>query len=182
MNLLLVHVLAALIPMIMGMIWYNPKVFGTVWMKESGLTTEEIRSGKMGLIYGLSLVLAFVLTMLYPFAVNHSQQFMAFFRSTVEHGMGIGVDSELGKGIIEAISGYHERFQTFGHGAFHGVFASIVLLLPVMGSNCLFERRSFKYFLVNWGYWTVTIALMMGVIGQFNNVDIQTMVNDVVPK
>jgi len=178
----LVHGLAALIPMIMGMIWYNPRVFGTVWMKETGLTEEEIRSGNMGLIYGSSLLLAFVLTTLYPFAVNHSVQFMAFFRSTAHHGMGVDVDSEVGKGIISAITDYHDRFQTLKHGMYHGMFASIVVLLPVMGMNALFERRSFKYFLINWGYWTVTLVLMMGVIGEFNNVEIQTMIDDSLPK
>lgn len=31
----------ALIPLVMGFIWYNPKVFGNIWMKEIGLKMEE---------------------------------------------------------------------------------------------------------------------------------------------
>jgi len=31
----------ALVPMAIGFIWYNPKVLGTVWQKETGLTDEK---------------------------------------------------------------------------------------------------------------------------------------------
>ena len=37
--------IAAVVPMVMGFIWYNPKVFGTIWMKETVLTQEEIQKG-----------------------------------------------------------------------------------------------------------------------------------------
>jgi hypothetical protein len=39
--------------------------------------------------------------------------------------------------------------------------------LPVMGTNALFERKGFKYIAINVGYWTVTLALMGGVICHF---------------
>jgi len=29
----LVQLLAALIPLVIGFLWYNPKTFGTAWMK-----------------------------------------------------------------------------------------------------------------------------------------------------
>lgn len=38
---------ASLIPMVMGFIWYHPKVLGTVWMKASGLTEEKTKEGSM---------------------------------------------------------------------------------------------------------------------------------------
>ena len=47
---------AALIPLITGAVWYNPKVFGNAWLKTSGLTEEEAQSGNMAVIFGLSYV------------------------------------------------------------------------------------------------------------------------------
>lgn len=32
---------AALIPMVIGFIWFNTKVFGTTWMKASCMTQEK---------------------------------------------------------------------------------------------------------------------------------------------
>ena len=49
---------AALIPLVIGSIWYNPKVFGAAWLKASGLTDEQARGGNMALIFGLSYVFA----------------------------------------------------------------------------------------------------------------------------
>ena len=36
---------AALSSFAIGGIWYNPKVFGTAWMKDSNLTQEQIKNG-----------------------------------------------------------------------------------------------------------------------------------------
>lgn len=43
--------IAALIPMITGFIWYNPKVMGTIWMQAAEMTDEKIKSGNMILIW-----------------------------------------------------------------------------------------------------------------------------------
>jgi len=37
--------IAALVPTIIGFIWYNPKVFGTAWMASAGLTMETAMKG-----------------------------------------------------------------------------------------------------------------------------------------
>ena len=38
-----VVLLSALIPLLMGFIWYHPKVFGNIWMRESGIIPNEAR-------------------------------------------------------------------------------------------------------------------------------------------
>jgi len=40
-------------------------------------------------------------------------------------------------------------------------------VLPVMGVNALFERKGFKYIAINVGFWTVSLALMGGIICQW---------------
>jgi lysylphosphatidylglycerol synthetase-like protein (DUF2156 family) len=58
-------------------------------------------------------------------------------------------------------------FRTFKHGAFHGIIATIGLVLPIIGINALFERRGFKYIALHVGYWLVCLILMGGFICQF---------------
>ena len=43
---------AALSTLVVGFIWYNPKVFGTIWMKESGMTEEKMKGANMAMIFG----------------------------------------------------------------------------------------------------------------------------------
>ena len=38
-------VVAAFTTLLVGFVWYHPKVFVTVWMKETGLTQEELQKG-----------------------------------------------------------------------------------------------------------------------------------------
>jgi cytochrome b561 len=59
---------------------------------------------------------------------------------------------------------YGKLYRTFKHGAFHGVLAGIFFAMPITGIVALYERRSAKYIFVHVGYWTLTMALMGGVI------------------
>jgi len=47
---------AALIPLMVGAIWYNPKVFGTIWMRVNGFTEESLKGGNMAVIFLLSYI------------------------------------------------------------------------------------------------------------------------------
>ncbi len=51
----------ALVPMVLGFIWYHPKLFGTAWMNSLGFKEEDLEGGNMPLIFGLSYVLSCVI-------------------------------------------------------------------------------------------------------------------------
>jgi hypothetical protein len=55
-------VVAALVPMILGAIWYAPAVFGNVWMQLVGKKPEDIRKGALPQAYGMMFVGALVLS------------------------------------------------------------------------------------------------------------------------
>ena len=55
-------VIAMLIPMIMGFAYYHPKVVGSAWMKSLGFTEKDLEGGNMPLIFGISLVMSFLLS------------------------------------------------------------------------------------------------------------------------
>ena len=43
--------LAAISTLAVGFIWYHPKVFGTIWMKESGVTEQTMKGSNMIVIF-----------------------------------------------------------------------------------------------------------------------------------
>lgn len=65
--------------------------------------------------------------------------------------------------------GQEGEFDTFGHGAWHGVFVSIFTALPILVTKKLFEQTSWKNLLINWGYWVVAMAIMGGVVDAMNH-------------
>lgn len=155
---------AAVIPTITGMIWYNPKVMGKVWMEASGMTEEKIQGGNMPLIFGISFVMAFLLAVEMNFVVVHQNHFYSILMgdpSLMVEG------SELNMFAADFMEKYGREFRTFKHGLFHGIVAGILFALPILATNALFERKSFKYIAVNAGYWIITIGLMGGVICQW---------------
>lgn len=51
---------AAVTAFLIGAVWYSRKLFGTVWMREIGLTDEAMSQSNMPLIFGGTFVLQFV--------------------------------------------------------------------------------------------------------------------------
>lgn len=102
------------------------------------ISDEELKKGNMPLIFGLSTVFAF---------------FIAFYMwPQVMIGGGMG-----------ELHG-QAPYLTFKHGAFHGVLTGLLLLLPIIGTIALYERKSIKYVLLTVGYWTLCFAAMGGII------------------
>lgn len=144
--------IAAVAALVIGAIWYNPKIgFGNLWLRESGMTEEKMKSGNMLIIFGLSLVFAAMLAGLLMQFTNHQWGALAM----------TGGDPENAKASFEAfMTDYGNDFRTFKHGALHGTIFGIAGALPIIGTIALFERKSAKYIFVNAGYWIVTLAVM----------------------
>lgn len=146
-------VVAAIVPLFVGAIWYNPKVFGNTWMKASGMTEEKIKSGNIAVIFGVTLVLSFMLA----FSVNG----MVIHQIAAEQLAFTNPDSEAFKAFMEEFGNVH---RSYGHGALHGAIGALFFVLPVLGINALFERKSGKYIFINVAYWVVTLAIMGAIL------------------
>lgn len=146
---------AALSTLVVGFIWYNPKVFGSIWMRETGMTEEKAKGANMVLIFGMSIFYAFLIAFILQMLVIH--QYGAL-------GM-VGGDPALAKPSYAAfMADYGIAFRTFKHGMLHGFMSGLFFALPVIGTNALYERRSWKYTLVVGGYWIVSCMIMGGII------------------
>lgn len=149
--------LAALSTLVVGFIWYNPKVFGTVWMKESGVTEDKMKGTNMLFLFMFSLIYAFLISFVIQFLVIHQ---------TGVVGMIGGPDLiPTAKPSYNAfMADYGNEFRTFKHGALHGFMSGLFLALPIIGTNSLYERRSFKYVLIVGGFWIVCFTIMGAII------------------
>lgn len=157
--------LAALVPLIVGAIWYHPSVFGNAWMQAAGMNQKQIKNSNMLKIFGLTFVLSLMFAMVLQMMVVHQFSLYSVVADTVKQPGDTSTPD--GLWLKQAMDAYGTKFRTFKHGAFHGVLTGIFFILPIVAINALFERRSAKYIFIHVGYWTVSAMLMGGIICQF---------------
>jgi Protein of unknown function (DUF1761) len=161
---LIVVIATALIPLIVGFIWYNKSVMGNVWMAESGYNPDTAKKPNMVAIMGLSLLFSILLaSSLMPVVIHQ----MGFTSMLMNEPALKDPNSELSKTVADLMAKYGTNYRTFKHGAFHGFLTTIFLVLPVIGTNALYEQKSAKYVGVHVGYWAICLTLMGGVICAF---------------
>lgn len=146
---------AAVVPMALGFLWYNPALFGNAWMRESGMTEEKMKSGNMGVIFGVSFLLSILLSFFTQFLTIHQTGALGMIGGEVETAL---------PSYTAFMSDYGTAFRTFKHGALHGLLAGIFLVFPIMATNGLFERKTWKHIFINVGYWTVTLTIMGAIV------------------
>lgn len=146
---------AAVTALVVGFVWYHPKVFGTAWMHEAGLTEDQLKTGNFAKIFGLAILFAFMLGFILEALVVHQAGALSLTG---------GDSSKALQSYSDFMTDYGNNFRTFKHGVLHGVIAGIFFALPVIGTSALFERKSAKYIFINSGYWIVTLGIMGGII------------------
>lgn len=129
-NLLAVLV-AGIVPMIVGMLWYGP-FFGKRWLALMETTPEEIREGFNPLrTYGISFLLSLVTAFI-----------MAWFIATIEAMMTVFPGGGSSEGVGESAM----------FGVFMGLMVLIAFVLPVAHQGVAFEGRKAGLAWLNVGY------------------------------
>lgn len=119
---------AAVIPFLLGGLWYSPVLFGKAWMKENNFNDEDLEKGNQAKIFGLSFLFFLVMS-------GNLSAFLATPETDLQFGMLAG---------------------------FLAGFGWVALSIAVIA---LFERRSWKYILINGGYMVVAFVLMGTILG-----------------
>lgn len=135
---------AALVPMVMGALYYGP-IFGKTWLDSLGYTEEDFKGRNEAVVYGLALLMAFILSMSIKFTVELVHK-------------DVNADGEL----------FFGSFHTFGHGALHGAMLCLTIIAPVITSLGLFQKNTGKNIILNVVYWTITCAIMGGILDVWN--------------
>lgn len=131
---------AALIPMVLGALYYGP-IFGKQWAESTGKTLKELEPNNMAVTYGLALLVAFIL---------------AFYLKT---------NIELThKDVNDAGELVFGSFHTFKHGALHGLMTGCLGIIPVVISLSLFHKMTAKNIILNVVFWLLALALMGGLV------------------
>lgn len=151
---------SALIPFILGYIWFHPALFGgETWYKVAKLNEEDRQE-----VSKLKLLSTLILNALIAFGLYN----------LCVHQMGVfqlvGANADLlktgvGKAFLDA---YGSNHLSFGHGLLHGsVMSTLCFAVPILGYVTIFEKKSLKYFFVYLGYWCISLGLMGGVLCQW---------------
>ncbi len=148
---------AALVTLLIGFIWYSDKVFGNVWMREAGLNKDDMQKSNMLKIFGFTYFFSLMITMVVQVLVIHQSGAMGMIG-------GPGEISNALPSYSAFMSDYGNTFRTFKHGALHGFGTGLFLIFPVIAINGLFERKSWKYIFIHSGYWMVTLIIMGAII------------------
>lgn len=152
--------LAAVVPMAVGFIWYNPKVLGTAWMTASGMTEEKAKQSNMAVVFGVSFLLSLMLSFFLQSMVIHQFHLASlFFKLPIEDAST--PEGALYKQVMDLLG---TSWRTFKHGAFHGFLSGLFIVLPILGTNAMFEGKGFKYIMINTGYWAITLMIMGGIL------------------
>ncbi|MFN8310389.1 MAG: DUF1761 domain-containing protein [Chitinophagales bacterium] len=149
---------ASFVGLIIGFIWYHPKVFGNAWMKEAGVDPNTGKGMNMAVVFGLTWVLCFFLAFaIAPLSIHQ----MGFY------SMLQGKDPAMADTFNSVMNVYGSNFRTFRHGALHGLLAGLFIAFPMVAINAMFERKSWKYIFINAGYWVVVLTIMSMILCHF---------------
>lgn len=131
---------AALVPMILGALYYGP-LFGKQWAASTGKTLKELEPDNMAITYGLALLVAFILA----FSLKTNIE--------LTH-----------KDVNDAGELIFGSFHTFKHGAIHGLMTGVLVVTPVIVSLSLFHKMSAKNIILNVVFWLLAMAIMGGIV------------------
>ncbi|WNM19138.1 DUF1761 domain-containing protein [Flavobacterium capsici] len=145
---------AALSTFVVGFLWYGP-LFGKAWMAENGFTEEQMKKGNMFKIFGLTFVFSLMLAFIMQMLTIH--QFGAL-------GMIGGDVTQAKQSYVDFMTDYGSAYRTFKHGALHGFMSGVFIAFPIIGTNGLFEHKSWKYIFIQTGYWTVCMTIIGAIV------------------
>jgi len=121
-----------------------PSVDGMMYHKKAFGSTDN-----NSIIYGdknMISIMRIILTLICSF-------FMAFFFLNFNND---GINQE-------------GAFDTFSHGAWHGVFVVVTLSIPIIVITGIQAGRNTKHILLSLLYWIITLVLIGGIVDSMNH-------------
>ncbi len=166
-NWLVTILTGIIVPNVLGMLWYNPKVMGSAWMKEAGLTMEDAKGVNMGKAIALNTLASIFIAVALNIFTIHQFAINSIFAGAEDMAALKDPNSSLSAYVADFMTKYGHNFRTFKHGLLHGVLTALFFVGPVLAYSCIWERKSFKYWSINVGFWMLNLGIMGGIICQW---------------
>jgi hypothetical protein len=160
---LMVNLGAALVPLVVGSIWYSPFVFGKILMRANGKTPKaKMTPAQVAIAFGLTYIGSyFIAARVLGSIVIHQHGLYGMLANQPDvHTQG----TELYDIVQGLMNKYGTNFRTFKHGALHGSFTGLFLVFPVLGFIGLYEPKPLAWVAIHSLYWIVCLAVMGGII------------------
>jgi len=168
MNNLVLTFVGGLTPLLIGFIWYSDKALGKAWKKEIGFVEDGSQPTGLGKIFLFSYLFGVLIMFFMPSVVIHQFHMVSTLNGTEGFGQDGSVVQQFYQDFVQQYGG---KFRTFKHGALHGTIAALFFVLPIIGLNAIFEKKTFKYIFIHVGYWAFTLAIMGGLACQFYTIN-----------
>jgi hypothetical protein len=140
---------------------------GTAWMKEAGLSMDDAKGVNMGKAIALNTLASLFIALMLNTMVIHQWGINSIFAGADDMAALKDPNSALSVYVADFMSKYGHNFRTFKHGALHGVITAVLFVGPVLAYSCIWERKSFKYWMINVGFWILNLGIMGGIICQW---------------
>jgi hypothetical protein len=126
---------AGVVSMALGFLWYSPVLLGKQWMKEKGLTSDKLKKAQkeMGKLYGLSFVVSLITACILFHVMTFSENF------------------------------YH--YPSVQTGLTSGFWMWLGFMMPVQITATIFGDRNWKLFGIDTGYQLASVLAMGAVLG-----------------
>lgn len=122
--------LAGVVNMVVGFLWYSPMMFGNVWMKLTGMTKEDTEKSKKRI--PKMYLTSFIGALLMAFVLKHASVYAGSFYNM----------SGIQLGLMTAFWNW------------------LGFIMPVQLTGWLFDKKPFKLFTINTGYQLVSLLTM----------------------
>ena len=160
---MMVNLIAAFVPLVVGAVWYNPMVFGKMLMKANGVEVKTpMPPARAAIAFLLTYIGSyFIASHVLGSIVIHQRGLFGMLAGNPDvHTQG----TELYNTVTGLMDKYGSNFRTFKHGALHGSFTGLYLVFPVIGIIALSEPKSIVWVVVHSVYWILCLAVMGGII------------------
>ena len=133
---------AVVTAVVLGSLWYGP-LFGKAWMKEVGLTTDDMMKAKTDPSAKSAMLRSYVLMTLGSVVMAYVLAYALAFSSAYTQTVGIAA------------------------GLMAGFWSWLGFVLPVSLGPVLWENKSWKYWFITSGYYLVNLLVMGAILASF---------------